>query len=198
MSSCQSKILARRALSVRFQCTVIPNFDLLTFIRKSTAPDYYFILGMGFTFTDEHGPFVCRYLLPPGESTVHLSQQEIWDWICKWLDMATGDVSVYTSTEFGGTRPPGEKSTHRLRALLWIVPIEAFDPRVAPYTWDLRSYCDNPGCEIHPIRAGDERRQSGLSAPNFADNIERLQAEFKCVDCDTPNQMAMRKRSHTA
>ena len=44
MSSCESKILVRRALSVRFQSTVIPNFDRLTFIRRSTAPDYYFIL----------------------------------------------------------------------------------------------------------------------------------------------------------
>ena len=144
----------------------------------------------GFTFTDEHGPFVRRFLLAPGESTVHLSQQEIWEWICQWLEMAADDVSRCTSTEFGGQRPPDEKSTHRLRALLWIVPIEAFDPRAAPYTWDLRSYCENPGCEIHPIRAGDERRQSGLSAPNFAENIERLHAKFKCADCDTPNQMA--------
>ena len=98
----------------------------------------------GFVFTDEHGPFVRRHLLPPGESTVHLSQQEIWDWICKWLEKAADDISRCTSTKFGGKRPSGEKSTHRMRALLWIIPIEAFDPRAAPYTWDLRSYCDNP------------------------------------------------------
>jgi hypothetical protein len=45
---------------------------------------------------------VRRFLLASGESTVHLSQQEIWDWICQWLEMAADDVSRCTSTEFGG------------------------------------------------------------------------------------------------
>ena len=144
----------------------------------------------GFTFTAEHGPFVSRYLLPNGASTVHLSQREIWDSICIWVEKAADDVARCTSTKFGGKLSPGERSTHRMRALLWIIPIEAFDPRAAPFTWDLRSYCENPGCEIHPIRADDERRQTGMGSANFASNIERLQADFSCVDCDTPNQMA--------
>ena len=144
----------------------------------------------GFTFTAEHGPFVSRYLLPAGASTVTLSQEQIWFWICRWVEMAADDVARYTSTELGGKLPPDERGTHRMRALLWILPIEAFDPRAAPYTWDLRSYCANPGCEIHPIRANDERRQTGMGSANFAENIERLQADFQSVDCDTPNQMA--------
>ena len=144
----------------------------------------------GFTFSAEHGPFVSRHLLPDGASTVHLSQREIWDSICIWVEKAADDVARCTSTKFGGKLSPGERSTHRMRALLWIIPIEAFDPRAAPFTWDLRSYCENPGCEIHPIRADDERRQTGMGSANFASNIERLQADFSCVDCDTPNQMA--------
>jgi hypothetical protein len=128
----------------------------------------------GFTFTAEHGPFVSRYLLPNGASTVHLSQQEIWDWVFTWVEKAADDVARHTSTKFGGKLPVGQRSTHRVRALLWIIPIEAFDPRAAPFTWDLRSYCENPGCEIHPIRADDERRQTGMGASNFAASIERL------------------------
>jgi hypothetical protein len=77
-----------------------------------------------------------------------------------------------------------------MRILLWLIPLEAFDPRARPFTWDLRSYYDDIGCEIHPIRASDERRTTGLGSNTFAENIDILQSDFKCPDADTPNQMA--------
>ena len=128
--------------------------------------------------------------MPKGAQSVSLSQREIWDVICLWIKIAAEDVARFTSTEFGGWLKPGTNCTHRVRISLWLIPLEAFDPRARPFTWDLRSYYDDPGCEIHPIRAGDERRTTGLGPNTFADNIDKLQADFKCPDADTPNQMA--------
>ena len=140
-----------------------------------------------FTFSIEHGPFVAQFLRG-GATTIEMTGLEIWERIQQWFKTATNDIHRACGRTLGGSRR-GTKSNHSPRAQLWAIPREAFCAEARPYVWDLRSFQQDAEAGIHPIRAGDERRESGLGNATHKAHIAALQQRFQCPDAETPNRM---------
>ena len=132
---------------------------------------------------ERHGPHVATICKQWRVDKLQVTAKQFWDLLCEWITMNRTDFERYEAGDH----------THRIRAKLFVVPVEDCMLEWArPYVWDLRAYARDPTAEIHPMRQHDERRSVMNEAAVAHGQVRRVpgQTDRHRAQCHTRHPTA--------